>query len=319
LKKVIKYNLDTEIRLDKYLKEEIPDLSRTKIKKFIQEGIIKVDEYIVKPSYKLKINQIVSIDNDNIKTEKESLVPQKIKLNIIYEDSDIIVINKQSGLVVHPGVGNRDNTLLNGVLYHCSSLSNINKRPGVIHRLDKGTSGVIVFAKTDKAHYLIGEQFASRIVQKQYKAIVWGNFNKSGKLNGYLKRDPRNRLRFKFSKSKGRFSSSNFKLVANYKIPISLVDIFPKTGRTHQIRVHLSSLGNPILKDELYDGGEKIIESFHQKHRIYLKKVLKSIKRVALHAYRIEFLHPTLNKKMSFEAPIPDDFKKILEILNEYQ
>ena len=277
MKEVIRYNLNEEIRLDKYLQNEITDLSRTKIQKFIEDGIIKVDNFIVKPSYKLKKFQIISINKDNIEAKETYLSPQKMNLNIIYEVDSILVIDKEPGIVVHPGIGNKDKTLLNGVLHYTSKLSNMNNRPGVIHRLDKETSGIIVFAKTDKAHYNISEQFANRTINKKYLAAIWGNFNGSIKINGYLKRDPKNRLKFKLFNDNGKYSSSSVSLYSAYSIPISIVDVFPKTGRTHQIRVHMASIGQPILKDDLYNGSDKMINSFHQKYRLKLEKAVKSI------------------------------------------
>ncbi len=317
--KIIKYYSNDEIRLDKYLKIKIPDLSRTKIQKYIETGIIKVDDFSVKSSYKLKVNQIITIDDTHIVQEKLHLVPENIDLDIIYEDNHILVINKNPGIVVHPGIGNQKGTLLNGVLYYCSSLSEINNRPGVIHRLDKETSGVIVFAKTDKAHYFISEQFANRKVKKKYLAIVWGNIIKDLTVEGYLNRDNRNRLRYKLFKENGKFSTTYITPYLNYSVPISIVDVYPKTGRTHQIRVHMSSVGHSILKDKLYNGGDSVINSFHQKYKLKLERIVKSINRVALHAHEIQFSHPENGKKVSFSAPIPDDFKNILKILDEYK
>jgi len=319
LKKKFKYDLNEEIRLDKYLTNQLSDLSRTKIQNIIQSGSVSVDGYLVKSSYKLKINQIVTVENNNIEKDEIYIEPQDVNLNIIYEDDQIIVINKESGIIVHPGIGNKDNTMLNGLLYHCSNLSNIVNRPGVIHRLDKETTGVIVFAKTDKAHYFISEQFANRKIFKQYKAIVWGNLSESKTIDNNLIRDKKNRLRFKVSDNSGKKSISICEPVSHCAIPITEVNVFPKTGRTHQIRVHLSSIGHPILKDGLYNGGEKNINSFNQSYRKNLLGVLKCINRVALHAYKIEFVHPTLNKKIQFKAPLPNDINNIIEKLNDYQ
>ena len=317
MKRKFKYNLDEEIRLDKFLTQKNLNFSRTKIQDYIKKGIIKVDDYNVKPSYNIKIGQLISFDDRNINPNTESCLPEKINLDIIYEDDDIVVINKSSGIVVHPGIGNKNGTLLNGLLYYCSSLSNVNNRPGIIHRLDKETSGVIVFAKTDYAHYFISEQFANRKVNKKYLAIVWGNMPEQININGYIRRDPKNRLKFKLFDSKGRFSSSRIECASNYNLPISVVDVFPETGRTHQIRVHLSSLGYPIIKDELYDGSDKRIISFHQKYKNNLEKVSGLINRVALHACKIEFNHPRNKKKISITAPIPNDFNNVINYLNE--
>ena len=319
LKKKIQYNLDIESRLDKYLNDEFPDISRSKIQKSIQSGNVTVNGSNVKCSFKLKNNELIEFDQIDTQEELSNLIPQDLNLDIIYEDDDIIVINKEPGVVVHPGIGNYDNTMLNGLLYHCSKLSNVSNRPGIIHRLDKETSGVIVFAKTDKAHYFISEQFATREISKSYKAICWGNLIEKKKIETNLMRDPKNRLRFRTSDYKGKSSISLLNPVTNHTIPITEVDICPETGRTHQIRVHLSSIKHPILNDFLYKGGEEIIDSFHQNFRKDIKKVLKCIDRVALHAYKIKLIHPVSKENMSFVAPLPDDFKNTLKALDEFK
>ena len=317
MKKIIKYDLNKDIRLDKYLTDQFPDISRTKIQKIINQGAVLVDDYIVKSSYKIKNNQIISIKNFDLKEEDFNVEPQNIKLDVIYEDDQIMVVNKESGMVVHPGIGNKDQTMLNGLLYHSSNLSNIPHRPGIIHRLDKETTGVIVFAKTDKAHYFISEQFANRKIFKQYKAVVWGDLSNSVTIDKNLIRDRKNRLRFRVSESKGKKSLSICEPVKNDFIPITEVDVYPKTGRTHQIRVHLSSIGHPILQDDLYNGGEKNVNSFHQKYKKNISDIVKCIDRVALHAYKIEFEHPTLKERVMFEAPLPYDISHIIKTINE--
>ena len=320
MKKIFKYSLSTSLRLDKYLKDKLPNLSRTNIQKMIDNNLVLVDDFPVKSSFKLKSNQIIQINSQDFKDKKDSLKPQKMNLNIIYEDNHILVINKDSGIVVHPGIGNKEFTLLNGVLDYCENLSIMNNdRPGVIHRLDKDTSGVIVFAKNNESHYFISEQFANRKINKEYKAIIWGNLNQEKEIEGFLRRDPKNRLRFKLYNNNGKKSVSLVKPITLYSIPLSFVTIFPLTGRTHQIRVHLSSIGHPIIKDDLYGGGDNIIGGFHEKDRKSILSVLTKINRFALHARRIELIHPKTKKNMTFEAPYPDDFINTLNKLNEYK
>jgi len=320
LKKTFKYNLDTSLRLDKYLKGKLPNLSRTNIQKMIDNNLILVDDFSVKSSFQLKLNQIIQINTQDFRCKTLSLKPQKMELKIIYEDNHILVINKDSGTVVHPGIGNKEFTLLNGVLDYCKDLSMMdNDRPGVIHRLDKDTSGVIVFAKNNESHYYISEQFANRKINKEYKAITWGNFNEEKEIRGFLRRDPRNRLKFKLFDNKGKNSISTVISNMLYSIPLSFVTIFPLTGRTHQIRVHLSSIGHPIIKDDLYSGGESIIGGYHEKDRKNILNVLANINRFALHARRIELRHPKTKKNMIFEAPYPNDFINTLNKLNEYK
>tara|TARA_B110000263_G_scaffold24691_1_gene18940 strand:- start:5476 stop:6438 length:963 start_codon:yes stop_codon:yes gene_type:complete len=320
LKKTFKYNLDTPLRLDKYLKGKLPNLSRTYIQKMIDNNLILIDDFSVKSSFQLKLNQIIQIDTKDFKGNKISLKPQKMKLNVIYEDNHILILNKDSGTVVHPGIGNKDFTLLNGVLDYCENLSTMNNdRPGVIHRLDKDTSGVIVFAKNNESHYFISEQFANREIKKEYKSITWGNLSERKEIRGFLRRDPKNRLKFRLFNNKGKNSISIVKPGTLYSIPISFVTIFPLTGRTHQIRVHLSSIGHPIIKDDLYNGSDSIIRGFHEKDRKSISNVLAKINRFALHARRIELKHPKTKKSMIFEAPYPNDFINTLNKLNEYK
>ena len=320
MKKTFKYNLDTPLRLDKYLKGELPNLSRTNIQKMIDNNLVLVDDFSVKSSFQLKLNQIIQINTQDFRNKTLSLEPQKMKLEIIYEDNHILVINKDSGIVVHPGIGNKEFTLLNGVLDYCKDLSMMdNDRPGVIHRLDKETSGVIVFAKNNESHYYISEQFANRKINKEYKAITWGNLNEKKEIRGFLRRDPRNRLKFRLFDNKGKNSISTVKSDILYSIPLSFVTIFPLTGRTHQIRVHLSSIGHPIIKDDLYNGGDSIIGGYHEKDRKNILNVLAKINRFALHAKRIELRHPKTKKNMVFEAPYPNDFINTLNKLNEYK
>ncbi len=320
MKKTFKYNLDTPDRLDKYLKNKLPNLSRTNIQKLIEKNLVLIDGYSVKSSFQLKFNQTIQIDTKDFKNKKSHLKPQKMKLEILYEDNDILVLNKESGMVVHPGIGNTSHTLLNGVLDYCENLSVMNNdRPGVIHRLDKDTSGAIVFAKNNESHYYISEQFANRKINKEYKAIVWGNLSDEIEINGFLRRDPRNRLKFKLFNANGKYSVSVVKPCSLFSIPLSFITVLPLTGRTHQIRVHLSSIGHPIIKDDLYNGGDNIINGFHEKDRNNILSILSEIDRFALHARRLELNHPKTKKNMIFEAPYPNDYLETLKKLNEYK
>ena len=207
------YNKESNIRIDNYLSKTIEKTSRTKIQKLIQNGMIKVDNYIVKSSFKLKGGETISISTQNIVNRSNPIIKQNIPLNIIFEDEYIIIINKSSGLVVHPGTGNPDGTLLNALMYHFKELSSIdNRRPGIVHRLDKYTSGLIVIAKTDDAHFSLGEQFALRKVKKTYRAIIWGHVEDQGKIEGMIDRDKNNRTLFKMDSNKGKYSLTNYML-----------------------------------------------------------------------------------------------------------
>ena len=304
----------SNVRLDLFLSSKLPDFSRTAIQYSIKSNLVTVNDKIAKTSTKLNIGDVIQYEIKSKEINNE-IIPQNINLDIIFEDKSIIVINKPSGLIVRPGSGNRDNTLVNGLAYHYKKLSKVNNlRPGIIHRLDKDTSGVMVVAKTDSAHIKISEQFANRSVKKIYHALVWGKIQDRGIIEGFITRNNFDRTKFKMSDSKGKSSKTTYRL-ENYFEPISLVELQPKTGRTHQIRVHLNSIGHPIFSDDAYSGGKKRIKSYHVKYMQRLKRLFKLMERVALHASTIEFTHPENNEKVSFSVPFPDDFKSVLGLL----
>ena len=315
----VRFTVDvSDIRLDLFLSKKLPLFSRTIIQYSIKSKTVAVNGQSAKSSTKLNIGDIIDFEIIH-KEVDEDISPQDIPLDIIYEDVDIIVINKPAGLVVHPGHGNKDNTLANGLIFHFDSLSGLNNiRPGIVHRLDKDTSGVIIIAKNDKSHANISEQFANREVQKTYYALAWGQTENEGLVEGLIARDNFNRTKFKMSNTKGKSSKTEY-VLEHYFAPISLLKLKPETGRTHQIRVHLSSIGHPIFADDQYSGGKKRIKSYHIKHIQILKRLFKLINRVALHAYKIEFRHPTTHSQLSFSAPFPDDFDKALELLKSEQ
>ena len=306
-----------DIRLDIFLSEHFDSLSRTKIKNFILDNRILINGKAESPSFILKGDEKIKCDF-SIDEPSYKIKPENIDLDIIYEDDYLIVINKPSGLVVHPGNGIQNGTLVNALSFHFSKLSNVNKiSPGIVHRLDKETSGAILIAKDDKTHWELSKQFEDRLVKKIYRAFVWGNIPTSGLIDGFIVRDRKNRTKFTLgSGERGRFSESKFSKI-DYFAPLSYVEIYPKTGRTHQIRVHLESISHPIICDATYGGGIKRIKSYHMKYNNILKLIMKSINRVALHAYSIEITHPKTLEKMQFSAPIPDDFNFILETLGK--
>ena len=306
---------DKNIRLDLYLFNYFNSFSRTKIKNHILQGNILINRNNTYPSYILKGNEKISYDF-SVSTKTNLIEPEEINFEIIYEDEYLAVINKPAGLVVHPGSGISNGTLANALAFRFKNLSTLNNQaPGIVHRLDKETSGVMLIAKQDEIHVNLSKQFESRVINKVYRSIVWGDVPDSGLINGLISRDRKNRTIFSLQ-SKGRDSETAFKKI-DYFDPLSYVELYPKTGRTHQIRVHLKSISNPIICDESYGGGINRIKSYHVKHANNLKMILGSINRVALHAYSIEFIHPQTNKKNKFFAPIPNDFEYILNILKK--
>lgn len=302
------------VRLDRFLADEIEVLSRSQIKRYIESQSVLVDGHQVRPSYLLRGGEVIQLD---IPEERPAGVDgEDIPLDIIHEDGDLIVVNKPAGLVVHPGAGNRSGTLVNALVYHFDQLSRGYgpQRPGIVHRLDKETSGVLVVAKTDQAHQFLARQFARRGVEKIYLALVWGRpEQKEGTVNAPLIRDPRNRRKFTFS-TEGREAITAYRTRKEYPL-LSLVELMPQTGRTHQLRVHMSGIGHPVFADNDYGGGRSRIRGYSPAHRPFLASLFSLIDRHALHASRISFVHPGTGKKVSYEAPLPADFETVLSRL----
>ncbi|MFN4227602.1 MAG: RluA family pseudouridine synthase [Candidatus Ratteibacteria bacterium] len=292
---VIEYKKEDKIRIDKFLKQELK-ISREKIKKLIEENKIVVNEKKIEPSYVLKKNDVIKIYAFEDLIDKEIIKPEKGEIDIIYEDEDIIVINKPSGIITHPTPKIKSGTLLNYILYH-TKLSNIGApyRMGVVHRLDKETSGVIVFAKNDFSYWSLIEQFKNRLVKKEYYAIVEGKFPEKKKIVEFkVSPDKENPTKMKVHFLKGKEAFTEIE-VEKYIDDLTLLKIKPITGRTHQIRLTLSYLGYPILGDTKY--GQKKAEI---------------VNRLALHSYKINFIHPKTGQYLEFYASFPEDFKKIL-------
>ena len=312
------YQVDEEnIRLDQFLVKKLTDVSRSKIQLAIKSGQVLVDGERLKPSAILKGAE--KVEGILLVEIEDEIFAEDIPLDILYEDDDLAIINKISGMVVHPGSGNHNGTMVNALIYHFKSLSELNNsRPGIVHRLDKDTSGVIVIAKNDKSHQRLSKQFAERTVKKVYKAIAWGGLPEKGEVEGLIGRHPANRKAFKMVNNLGRESLTRFVLEESL-LPLSYVSLYPKTGRTHQIRVHLKSIGHPILADDMYGGGKKMIKSFHVKYTQILNRLFKNMNRVALHAEKLEIIHPTTGSLMRFQAPIPDDMENALNLLRNAQ
>ncbi len=305
------------IRIDQYLADKLTDYSRSKIQNLIKHGHITMNGQRMKPSY--QISEGEEFTCEPVSEAPEDLQPENIPIDIIYEDQAILVVNKPAGMVVHPGSGNFSGTLVNALLYHTNDLSQmISARPGIVHRLDKETSGVLVIAKTDSAHRCLSEQFASRMVQKTYQALVWGKIPNEGEITGNLDRHPVNRKAFAVTETGGRKAATNYRLQFRYG-PLSHLELFPKTGRTHQLRVHLASIGHPIYADELYGGGHNRSKAFHSKYGPVLKSISHQLTRVALHAARLECDHPVTGDRKVWEVPIPEDMESALKTLkNEF-
>jgi len=298
-------------RLDQFLAETDLHLSRSQAKKLIEKHHIFLNQKPTKPSAHIKAGDTVS--GTLLRPSPLSLKPEPIPLTVLYEDSSIIVIDKAPGMVVHPAHGNSSGTLVNALLYHCEDLAGINGvlRPGIVHRLDKDTSGVIVVAKDDEAYHHLIKQFKNRTVDKVYLAIVYGKFSQDeGLIDSVIGRHPSQRKRMSTRTKKGRSAITRWRKVEEFD-SCTLLEIFPKTGRTHQIRVHLSSIGHPIFGDPLY-GRKGRPGAIHDPA---LKECLKKLNRQALHAQRLELTHPRTGERTPFVSPVPRDMKEVMEWL----
>ena len=317
----IKFSVDSQNsgkRLDIFLTENIKNYTRSFLKKLIENRQVKLNNnFIISPSERVKYKDQINI---NILQKKEqNIVPKKIKLDIVYEDKDILVINKPKGMVVHPGAGNNEDTLVNALLFkYKKNLSNINGslRPGIVHRIDKETSGLLVVAKNNLAHSNLGNQFSKHTIKRKYLCLSWGVVRPlNGKINTLITRDKKNRQLMTVSDINGKKAVTNYKTIKVFNIKdipkISLIECALETGRTHQIRVHLKYKGTSLLGDKQYG-----------KTKIKFKKInnefwtnLNKLSGQALHAKTLEFLHPTSKKWMSFNSKLPNSFRKILKLL----
>ena len=306
-------------RLDVFLAENINHLTRSFLRKLIENEHVKLNKKVLRaPSTKVKYKDQVIINI--IESNEQNIKPKKIKLDIVYEDNDILVINKPKGMVVHPGAGNHENTLVNALLFkYKNKLSDINGplRPGIVHRIDKETSGLLVIAKNNLAHSNLGYQFSNHSIERKYLCLAWGVIRPlSGKVRTLISRDKKNRQLMTVSEINGKKAITNYKTIKVFNIQdipkISLLECELETGRTHQIRVHLKYKGTSLLGDKQY--GKKNIK-FKKIHNEFFIK-LNELSGQALHAKTLGFVHPKTNKWMNFNSELPSGFKKILNLLD---
>lgn len=307
------HNEDTSKRLDVFLKE-VTGLSRSQIKKAIEQGLVKVDDKITtKVKYKLKTKEKVTfIPPPCVDLE---VTPEPIALDIIYEDSNLVIINKPSGLVVHPGPGHYQGTLVHGLIYHYPNIFDIGgvKRAGIVHRLDKDTSGIIVVAKSEAAHQGLSKQFRDQLIKKQYLALIFGvPEKKSGLIELPLGRHPKERKKISVKTKRPRLAITLWQIKERFP-HATLLLCEPKTGRTHQIRVHLATIGLPILGDPIYFHKKKLMEVKQEP----LRHLLQQTPRLMLHAWKMEFIHPIMKNKMKFETPLPEDMVVFMDSLKK--
>ncbi|MDX1974161.1 MAG: RluA family pseudouridine synthase [Rickettsiales bacterium] len=314
---IIAHETDVGQRLDKFLSARLPDFSRSRMQALIESGQVTMGERTIGDvSHKVKAGTTYSVTIPPV--EHSHLVAQDIALDIIYEDADILVINKPPGLTVHPAPGHPDMTLVNALLAHCGeSLSGIGgvARPGIVHRLDKDTSGLLVVAKHDKAHAHLSAQLSERTLRRTYHALVWGTPPKQGTISANIGRSPQNRQKMAVLKQGGREATTHFKTLAIYfDGAFSLVECRLETGRTHQIRVHLTHLGHPLVGDPVYGGSAKakMTGKLYRNLPNAIKQTILAFNRQALHARALGLIHPIHLKAMHFECPIADDLQRLL-------
>ena len=301
-------------RIDQVVANQYPKISRTKVNKIIKNNLLKLNGNIFSdPSAKVKLGD--QIEFQSLQADRIDLVPKKMDLKIIFEDEDIIVIDKPIGMVVHPGAGNFENTMVNGLLYHCKNkLSGISgeDRPGIVHRIDKDTSGLLVVAKNDQAHAFIAKQFEEHTIKRSYLVFVYGILRPlHGRIETLIGRNKTNRQKMSADVAKGKEAITNYETLEVFKgskiLDISLVKCELETGRTHQIRVHMSHKGNPILGDQTYGKKIKKLRGVDQE----FEDILKSLKRQALHAHTLGFVHPKTNQDVFYASELPEDLNKL--------
>ena len=312
----------TPLRIDKYLMNFVENATRTKIQAAAKYGSIQVNGNVVKSNYKVKPKDEIKVLFEFPPNENE-LLPENIELNIVYEDQEIVVVNKPAGMVVHPGHGNYSGTLINALIYHFKNLpNNSSNRPGLVHRIDKETSGLLVIAKTEKAMIDLSEQFARKTSSREYIALVWGNVKEdSGTINGHIGRNPKNRLQnIVFTNDdieKGKPAITHYKVLNRYGY-VTLVSCTLETGRTHQIRVHMKHIGHTIFNDSRYGGDAILKGTTFTKYKQFVENCFKILPRQALHARTLGFKHPKTKKHLSFDCEIPEDINKCLEKWDSY-
>ncbi|MDG2173086.1 MAG: RluA family pseudouridine synthase [Flavobacteriaceae bacterium] len=310
------------LRIDKYLMNFVENATRTKIQAAAKAGSIQVNGDVVKSNYKVKPMDEIKVLFEFPPNENK-LLPENIELNIVYEDKELVVVNKPAGMVVHPGHGNYSGTLINALIYHFKHLpNNSSNRPGLVHRIDKETSGLLVIAKTETAMIDLSEQFAKKTSSREYVALVWGNVKEdSGTINEHIGRNPKNRLQnIVFTGDdieKGKPAITHYKVLNRYGY-VTLVSCTLETGRTHQIRVHMKHIGHTIFNDNRY-GGDMILKgTTFTKYKQFVENCFKILPRQALHAKTLGFKHPKTKEYVSFDSEAPEDIKECLEKWDSY-
>jgi 23S rRNA pseudouridine1911/1915/1917 synthase len=310
------------LRIDKYLMTKIENASRNRIQNAANAGNILVNDKVIKPNYKIRPNDVISIVLAYPPKDTE-IYPENIPLQILFEDEEILVVNKEAGMVVHPAHGNFNGTLQNALLYHLqnnSGKTDTPAKPFLVHRIDKDTSGILLVAKNELAQSKIAKQFFDHTIDRKYVALVWGNLKEDeGTISGYIGRDIRDRLIMKIyeNENQGRSAVTHYKVLERFGY-VTLVECVLETGRTHQIRAHFKHIGHPLFNDEKYGGDEILKGTTFTKYKQFVQNCFKLMPRQALHAKSLGFVHPSTKEYMFFTSDYPDDLNAVIEKWRNY-
>jgi 23S rRNA pseudouridine1911/1915/1917 synthase len=312
------------MRVDKFITDRIFKITRTRVQNAIKAGLVTVNEKEVKANYKIKPQDRVQLLMPRPMEDILTVVPQNIPINIVYEDDDLLIINKPPGMVVHPGVGNYKGTLVNALTYYFKELpvmeGNPENRPGLVHRIDKNTSGLLVIGKTEYAMFSLGKQFHDHSIHRRYQAIIWGEPEADkGTITNYLARDPRFRKKMAVmeSEKEGKWACTHWRMLERL-FYVSHIELQLETGRTHQIRVHMSYQGNPVFNDDRYGGDTIRKGTVFSKYKQFVNNCFEVLPRHALHAKELGFIHPATGKEMFFDSELPEDMVNCLNRWRAY-
>ncbi|PJJ84388.1 RluA family pseudouridine synthase [Mucilaginibacter auburnensis] len=309
------------LRIDKFLMHRVENASRNRIQTAIDAENVLVNEKAVKPSYKVKPLDVISVVLPHPPRDTE-VYPENIQINIVYEDDDVLVVNKDAGMVVHPGYNNYTGTLVNALVYHFQQLPTLpgnDGRPGLVHRIDKDTSGLLLISKNERSMNYLAKQFFDHTITRKYLALVWGDIEQDGTVTGYIGRSVADRrvMSIYDDEEKGKWSVTHYKVLERLNY-VTLIECQLETGRTHQIRAHMRHIGHPLFSDATY-GGDKILKgTVFSKYRQFVENCFEIMPRQALHAQTLGFVHPSTKKYIHFEAPLPADFEGVLAKWRKY-
>jgi 23S rRNA pseudouridine1911/1915/1917 synthase len=311
------------VRIDKYMTEKLQHASRNRVQKAADAGCVQVNGSPVKSNYKVKSCDVVTLMLDRPRHDS-NIEAEDIPIDVVYEDDDLMVVNKPAGMVVHPGVGNFSGTLVNAIAWHLKGMKNYDPNDpevGLVHRIDKDTSGLLVIAKTPEAKTKLGVQFFNKTTHRSYEALVWGNMDgDEGRIEGNIARDPKDRLRmtvFEPGSSVGKPAVTHWRVIERFGYT-TLVECILETGRTHQIRAHMRHIGHPLFADERYGGMEILWGLRSSSYKAFIQNCFHACPRQALHARTLGFVHPSTGKQMDFTSPIPDDMNELIDRWRRY-